>query len=163
MVSRFSRWPPWQPFEILQTASPPKPYLTWWLLQKCDRWSVNKVFCWSGPSSWIAKWNNLSILNLYVAPMLPIKFRLNPTYCLGKDVVWRISRWTSERNNFSNSESLCRSDASHQVLAQSDLRFEGRFCLKNGRHLGYWNGMILAILNLLVAQMPPTKFGLNLT
>ena len=50
-----------------------------------------------------------------------------------------------ERNDFSNSESLCHSDASHQVLAQSSLR------------------LILAILNLHVATMPPTKFQLNPT
>ena len=30
-------------------------------------------------------------------------------------------------------------------------------------HLGYWNGMILAILNLYVALMPPIKFQLNPT
>ena len=30
-------------------------------------------------------------------------------------------------------------------------------------HLGYRNRMILAILNLHVAPMPPPKFGLNLT
>ena len=34
---------------------------------------------------------------------------------------------------------------------------------QDGGHLGYRNGMILAILNLYVAKMPPTKFGLNLT
>ena len=33
----------------------------------------------------------------------------------------------------------------------------------HGGHLGYQNGMILAILNLHVARMPPTKFQLNLT
>ena len=34
-------------------------------------------------------WNGtiLAILNLYVAPMLPIKFRLNLPYSLGGDVV----------------------------------------------------------------------------
>ena len=160
-------------------------------------------------------WNRtiLAILNLYVARMPPIKFRLNLTYGLGGDVVWRISRWPpwwpswiSEWNDFSNSESLCHCDASHQVLAQSDLRF-GRCHLKwpsliserkdfsnseslchcdashqvsaqldrvweemsfeefqDGRHgsqLGYRNEMILAILNLHVATMPPTKFQLN--
>ena len=35
----------------------------------------------------------LNILNLYVTVMLPIKFRLNPTYGLGGDVDRRISRW----------------------------------------------------------------------
>ena len=60
---------------------------------------------------------------------VPIKFWLNPTYGLGGDVIWRISRWRpwppswiSEQYNCSNSESLCCSDASHQVLAQSYLR-----------------------------------------
>ena len=35
------------------------------------------------------------------------------------------------RNNLSNSKSLCRSDASHKVSAQSDLRFWRRYRLKN--------------------------------
>ena len=43
-------------------------------------------------STWTAEQNYLAILNLYVTSMPPIKFRLNPTYGLG-DVVWRISRW----------------------------------------------------------------------
>ena len=30
-------------------------------------------------------------------------------------------------------------------------------------HLGYWKGMILAILNLYVSPMPPIKFCLNPT
>ena len=65
--------------------------------------------------------------------MLPIKFWLNPTKGLG-DAIWRISRWPSwisEPNNFSNSESLCRSDAFHEFSAQSDLWLR-RICrLKN--------------------------------
>ena len=80
----------------------------------------------------------LAILNLYVALVLPIKFQLNPTYSLGGDVVWRISRWPPwwpswiwEWNDFSNSESLCHSDASHQVSTHSDLRFGRRCVLKN--------------------------------
>ena len=35
----------------------------------------------------------------------------------------------SERNDFSNFESLCHCDASHQVSAQSDLGFGRRCCL----------------------------------
>ena len=38
----------------------------------------------------------LAILSLYNSPKPPIKFQLNLTYCLGLDVVWRIS--ISERN-----------------------------------------------------------------
>ena len=44
----------------------------------------------------------LAILNLNVAPMPSTKFRLNLV----------------QLNNFSNSESLCRSNASHQGLAE---------------------------------------------
>ena len=88
-------------------------------------------------------WNGTSetflvILNIYVAPMSPMKIQCNLTYSLGGDIVWRISRWPpwwqswiSEQNHCSNSESLCRCDASHQVSAQSDLGFRRRCCLKN--------------------------------
>ena len=34
---------------------------------------------------------------------------------------------------------------------------------QDGRHLGYQNGTIFAILNLYVAPMPPIKFQLNPT
>ena len=73
-----------------------------------------------------------AILNLYVALMPPIKFRLNPHYSLGGDVIWRIWRWPwqpslmSEWNEFSSSESPCLPKASHQVSAQSDLPFWSR-------------------------------------
>ena len=60
------------------------------------------------PPSRILELNNLAILNLHVTPVPPIKFRLNLTYCLGGDVVCRISRWwtswTLQQNAFSNSE-----------------------------------------------------------
>ena len=72
----------------------------------------------------------LAILNLCVTVISPIKFQLNLTYSL--DIGWQPS-WISERNNFSNSESPCHCDASHQVLAQSDLRFGRRCRLKNFR------------------------------
>ena len=129
----------------------------------------------------------LAILNLCVTVMLSIKFWLNPAYGLG-DVLWRISRWRpwrpswiSERYKFSNSESLCCSNASHQVLAQSHLQF-GRKCrLKyftmtailwrpswiweqnDFSYLGYLDGTILAILDLCVTVMLPIKFWLNPT
>ena len=63
----------------------------------------------------------------YVALMPPIRFWLNPIYSLGRDVVLIISRWplwwpcndldVGIEIFFSNSESLCCSDASHQVSA----------------------------------------------
>ena len=102
----------------------------------------------------------LAILNLYVAPMPPIKFWLNLTFSLGGDVVWRISRWPpwqltsliSEWNDFSNSESLHRSNASHQVcpiwLMVWEMSLEECQDGLHGVHLRYLNIMILAILNL---------------
>ena len=73
-----------------------------------------------------------------------------------------------EWNDFSNSESLCPSDASHPVSAQSDMvwdeilieEFQDSHC---GGHLEYRNGTTLAILNLFVARMPPIMFWFNLT
>ena len=82
--------------------------------------------------------------------MSPMKFWLIRTYGLGGDVVWRISRWPpwqpswiSERNYFSNSKSPCHCDASHQVLAQSYLRFGRRCHLKN-----FKMAAVLAILDI---------------
>ena len=41
-------------------------------------------------------------------------------------------RWISEWKDFSNSESLCHCDASHQVSPQLDLGFgRRRCCVKN--------------------------------
>ena len=42
-----------------------------------------------------------------------------------------LASWISEQNDFSNSESLCRSDVSHQVSAQFDLWFGRKYRLKN--------------------------------
>ena len=95
--------------------------------------------------------------NLYVAPMPPIEFQLNPTYCLGGDFVWRFSRWPtwlpswiSKQNDFSNSKSPCAPNASLQVSAQSDLGFEadGFKIFKMATQAASWiaNGIILAIL-----------------
>ena len=81
---------------------------------------------------------------------------------------WRLS-WISERNDFSNSESLCHCDASHQVFGSIQLKvweetsFEEFQDGHHGSHLGYRNGRILTILNLFNAPMPPIKFRLNLT
>ena len=84
----------------------------------------------------LGSWNgtNLAILNFHVTPMPATKLGLNSTDRLGADMIWRFSRWSQwqpswilEQNKFSSSESLCCSDASHQVSAQSNLRF-GRRC-----------------------------------
>ena len=75
---------------------------------------------------------------------------LLPRLSFATELPWRPS-WISERNHFSNFEYMYHCDASHQVSAH------GR------HHSGYRNGTILAILNLHVTAMPPTKFQLNPT
>ena len=71
---------------------------------------------------------NIAYLNRHVSPMPPTKIQLNQTYQSGADVVSRLSRWPPwqpswifEWNEFSNSKPPCHPNASHQVLAQSDL------------------------------------------
>ena len=70
----------------------------------------------------------LAFLNPCVTVMPPIKFQLNRIWfgwrCRLKNFKMAAS-WISERNNFSNSESLCHCDASHQVLAQSTYGLGG--------------------------------------
>ena len=72
--------------------------------------------------------------------------------------------WIAKQNDFSNSESLCLSDASYQVSTQSDMVWEEMSFEEfqddhYGSHLGYRNGTILAILNLYVSPKPPIKFS----
>ena len=107
----------------------------------------------------------LAILSLYNSPNPPVKFQLNLTLfgirCRLKNfkMATMLPSWISEWNDFSNSESLCQCDVSHQVLAQSNFQF-GRRCRC---HLGYRNGTILAILILCVTVKLPIKFWLNPT
>ena len=107
----------------------------------------------------------LAILNLHVTPMPPTKFWLNLIYHQGADEVWRFSRWPSwgpsqisDQNNFSNSESLCHSDAADQVWVQSTLRF-GRRCHLKNFNLRWENGTNLAVLNLHSPQCLPLSFS----
>ena len=73
--------------------------------------------------------------------------------------------WIAKLNDLSNSKSLCRSNASHQVLVQSvlEMSFEEFQDCHRGGHLGYQNGTFLSNLNLNVAPMPPIKFWPNPT
>ena len=68
-----------------------------------------------------------------------------------------------ELTDFSNSESPCHPDASHQVSAQSDLRFERKCGLKNFKMAivaAILDIGILAILKLHKTPVPPIKFQL---
>ena len=141
VVWRLSRWPPSQLNDFSNSESLCRVDASHQVSAQSDLWFVRRCHLKNFKMAAMAaiygshlEYQNrtiLAILNLCVTVMPPIKFWLNPTYRLGGDVVWRISRWLpSEQNNFSNSESLCHCDASHQVSALSDFWF-GRCCLKN--------------------------------
>ena len=146
VILRFSRWPPWWPFWILEQnefcnfKSPCHP--------KCLPPSLGSIRLTIQEQKWVEDFQDghhsshlgcwiitiLGILNLYLAPMPPIKFWLNWTFGLEGDDLWWFSRWPtwwpsriSEWNDFSNSKSLCGPSASHQVWAHSDLGFRSRF------------------------------------
>ena len=73
----------------------------------------------------------LAILNRYIAPMLPIVSAQSDLWFGRRCRLKNFRIWISECNDFSNSESLCHCDASHQVSTQSNLRFGRRCRLKN--------------------------------
>ena len=79
----------------------------------------------------------LAILNFHVAPVPPTKFGLNLTGFQSRcgfkifKMAAQAPSWIAERNDFSNSEPLCRTDAFHLVSAQFDLWFGKRCPLKN--------------------------------
>ena len=112
----------------------------------------------------------LAVLTLHVAQMPPTKFWLNLTYHWEQMRFFKMTTLgdhlsqTSDQNDFSNSESLCRSNASHQVWVHSTLRLERcRLNLKiqgcrSGAHLVCQNETNLTVLNLSVFPMPLTKF-----
>ena len=119
---------------------------------------------------------NSTILNLYVAPMPPIHFRLNPTYGLGGDVIWRISRWPHAWRPSWISEQNDLAILNLYVVPMPPIKFRlnptyglgGDVVWRLSRwppryHLEYRNWTISAILNLYVTVMPPIKFRLHPT
>ena len=113
----------------------------------------------------------LAICDLQVTPMLPIQFRIN--WHLREEAINRLSRWPPwrpswiyNRHDFSYFWSTSRPNASFQVLsnwpfgageeAKIDFQDGG-----HGVHLGFSIGSILAIFDLQVTPMLPTKFRIN--
>ena len=137
VVLRFSRWPTWRPACISER----------------NQFSNSKYECGPNASHKVCAQSDRfgSKCRFKIFKMAP-----------------RRPSWISKRNGFGNSECLCRSDASRQVSAQSNLHGLGDVIGRipnghHGGHLGYRNGMILAILNFYIALMLPIKFRLNPT
>ena len=116
----------------------------------------------------------LAIFELQVTPMLPTMFGVNWLLGSGEEAKNRFSRWLpwrpswiSNRHDFSYFWSTSHPNASQQVWSRLAFRFRKRSkkiefqdgC--HGGHLGFLIGMILAIFDLQVTQMLPSKFGGN--
>ena len=102
---------------------------------------------------------NLAFLNLYVAPIPPIKYQLNPTpfrRCRLKTfkTAANLNIETERIEQFwiSMSPQYLPSSISSIRLSVQEMSLKE---FEDGRHLWYWNGTSLAILNFLVASIPP--------
>ena len=116
--------------------------------------------------SWISDPNDFSSLFYQqVTPMLPTKFGVSWPFYSGEEVKNRFLRWQpswiSHRNNFSYVLSTSHPEASYQVSSQLAFQFRRRSettDFKHGGHLGLLIGTILAIFDVQVTPMLPTKF-----
>ena len=148
VIWRFSRWLPWWPSWISErnhfsnSKSLCCPDAFHLLLHPTFKmaggdivWRFSRWLTWR--PSWISERNDFSKSKSPCDPNASCQVsRWWPStwQCTGAEVVSRFSRWLprrpswrAKRNDLSYSESLCRSDASHQASAQSNLRF-GRRC-----------------------------------
>ena len=115
----------------------------------------------------------LAIFDLQVTLVLPSKFGVNLPFGSGEEAKNRFSRWLpwrpswiSHRHSFSYFWSISHPNASYQVWSQLALRFRSRSekYFQDGSHDGHLGlpiGRILAIFDLQVPLMLPSKFGVN--
>ena len=169
---RISRWPQWNGtnLAVLNLHVSPMPPTKFQLnLTYCSR--ADAVSSWpSWQPSWILELNQFSNSKSPCHPNASHQVWAQSDLPLGSrhglkiqdDHPWAHLGYTLGPSWIS--EFLRCSDASHQVSAQSntvweEISFEDFQDGRHGGHLGYWNEMILAILNLHVAQCLPSSFG----
>ena len=126
--------------------------------------------------SWISHQQDFSyrIFYLQVTLILPTQFGVNLPFGSGNKVKNRFSRWLpwqpswiSYRNDFSYLWSTSHPDASYQVSSELAFGFRRRIekiDFQDGyhdAHLGFPISTILAIFDIQVILMLPSKFGVN--
>ena len=100
--------------------------------------------------SWNADRNDFSYFDLQVTPMLPTKFRVN----------WHLGLGEKAKNRFSRFNDLPSFDSTGLSVQEKKQKID----FQNGGigcHLGFPIGIILAIFDLQVTLMLPTKFRVN--
>ena len=120
--------------------------------------------CWQ--PSWISDWNDFSYFWSQVTPMFLTKFRVIWPFSSG-EAKNRFSRWLpwwpswiSYRNNFRYFCSIIHPKASSQISSHLAFRFR-RSKNRFSGHLEFPIGTVLAIFDLQVTPMLPTKFWVN--
>ena len=136
-------------------------------------WRVSRWLTWW--PSWILEQNDFSNSKSPCGPSASHQVWVQSDFGFGNRCSFKIFKkaaqrppWTAKRNNLSNSESLSlqclpSSFGSIQPKVWEEMSFEEFQDGHHGSHLGYQNRMIMAILNLCNAPMPPIKFQPNLT
>ena len=105
----------------------------------------------------------LAIFDLQVTPMLPNKFGVNWPFGSGEEAKNRFSRWLpswiSDRHDLSYFWSTSRCFlASLESIGLSVQEKKRKLDFQDGGHFGFPIGMILAIFDLQVTPMLPTKY-----
>ena len=109
----------------------------------------------------------LAFFDLQVILMLPSKFGVNWPFGSGEEAKNRFSRWRpswiSDQHDFSYFWSTSHPDAlaSLESTGLSVQEKKRKIDFQDGGHLGFPIGTILAIFDLQVILMVPSKFGVN--
>ena len=168
MKNRFSRWRQWQPSWISDRNN----FSYFWSTSHPDAsYQVTILAIFDGHFGFPIN-RILTIFALQVTMILPSKFRVNWPFGSGNEVKNRFSRWRpwqpswiSDRNNFSYFWSTSHPNASYQVSSQLAFRCRKRsekYIFKmDGGHLWFPIRTILAIFDLQVTLMHPTKFRIK--
>ena len=159
--TRMPRWPRWPCIAHLIT----RKVLRQWLEAQYRflRWQAMEAILDLQYKSKILGTFDLQDIILWMT------FQINWSFGSGEEGQKRFSTWQlwrpssiSNQNNFSYFWSTSHLDTSYQVLRQMAFLFKIDFQDCNcGSHLGFPIGIILAIFDLQVAPILPTKFPVN--
>ena len=108
---------------------------------------------------------NLVNLNLYFAPIPPVKYQAQSDLPFGRCRLKNFEMAAILDIEMERIYKFWMSISLRYLLSSFSLiwLFVREMSFKDGRHLGCRNGTSLAILNFLIVPIPPSKFQLNLT
>ena len=140
------------------------------------KFKLNQTYCLGQDGGHLGYQNRiiLAILNLHVSPMPSTKFQLHPTYGSRADNNWRLSRWPPWRPSWKcwkcemlptdirmadGSWTTDHGTSWPGAKAPGELTIEGLQDGCCGRHRGYCNKMVLAII--WISMLPQCSFQVS--